>query len=60
MYHTEEGNYDDEGPSSEDCVLFYFPGIVRQYIANENFGLYEFDIDGNKRWLKNEIDNNDY
>ena len=36
--YTEEGKYDDAGPSSEDCGLFYFPGIVRQYIANENFG----------------------
>ena len=35
-------NYTDYGPSDADISLFSFPGIKRQFIANEKGGIYEF------------------
>ena len=53
-YPKIDGGWDttDLGPSTADKLLFLFPGIKRQYIANENNEIYGFSPFGRKRYIR--------
>ena len=52
--YYKDGLWDsiDYGPSDTDEILFYVPGISRQFIANEAGQIYEFYKDGSQKLLQ--------